>query len=501
MTTLIPKYDLKNGGSTPAGAVNRLINEKLAETISVKDFGAIGNGTTDDTASINAAIAFAISTGGNSVYFPAGNYKVTSTITWTGNGVQLIGEGRGISKITANFATGDIIYINGSASSGVKQLSITSSVAKTTGAAIHFANCHNVQATNIGLESNMYYGIQIEGGAAQFITTIDDFEIDSGVIGILIGGSTVAADTWIQNGVINACTNAGIFVQYASGLYLYGVDIISCSTGITTYPSSNQSVSAVFADAVLCDTCGTNGWNFITNGGNVNEVTLVNCWGSTCGAVDHTSSGMYFGQGSGKIEAIAITNPICVNNQGQGIFVQGATKINIVNPIVSFNSMNNSNADSGITFYQNSSNFSVIGGMCGYDGIAPVNYQQHGIFVDNSCTNFSIIGVDVTGNLSSGILNNSPTAGHVYGNTGYATNTSGTTSIPVGASTIVVTHGLASTPVINDLSAVPNNDLAIGGAARYWVWNVTSTTFNISVNTTVSGTAIPFSWQARTSGA
>ena len=78
MTTLIPKFDLKNGVSTPTGAVNRDINEKLSDSISVKDFGAIGNGVIDDTTAFTNAWAY-----GNpkAVLVPAGSYKITGTVT------------------------------------------------------------------------------------------------------------------------------------------------------------------------------------------------------------------------------------------------------------------------------------------------------------------------------------------------------------------------------------------------------------------------------------
>lgn len=58
------------------GAVQRSVQSKLRESVSVKDFGATGNGTTDDTAAIQAAI----DSGASKIYIPAGRYRTTQTI-------------------------------------------------------------------------------------------------------------------------------------------------------------------------------------------------------------------------------------------------------------------------------------------------------------------------------------------------------------------------------------------------------------------------------------
>jgi parallel beta-helix repeat protein len=67
------------GLTFPAGGVTRTIVDKLAENVSAKDYGAVGDGTADDSPSIAAAIA-ALPNGAK-LYFPPGRYRLCSTIS------------------------------------------------------------------------------------------------------------------------------------------------------------------------------------------------------------------------------------------------------------------------------------------------------------------------------------------------------------------------------------------------------------------------------------
>lgn len=90
-----------NSGS---GATARTVQARLRDMLSVKDFGAVGNGTTNDVTAIqnaiNAAAALPASGGssglggisGATVYFPPGVYRINSGITIP-DGVKLIGNG------------------------------------------------------------------------------------------------------------------------------------------------------------------------------------------------------------------------------------------------------------------------------------------------------------------------------------------------------------------------------------------------------------------------
>lgn len=62
-----------------AGAVPRTVQGKLRDVVSVKDFGASGDGVADDTAEIQAAINYCQSSK-CALYFPAGTYNISANL-------------------------------------------------------------------------------------------------------------------------------------------------------------------------------------------------------------------------------------------------------------------------------------------------------------------------------------------------------------------------------------------------------------------------------------
>lgn len=87
--------DLITFDPTGTGAVERTVQDKLRDTVSVKDFGAVGDGVQDDTLAIQAAL-----NSGASVVLLAEQHFITNQLTVPAN-VSVRGDG--ISTITVDF--------------------------------------------------------------------------------------------------------------------------------------------------------------------------------------------------------------------------------------------------------------------------------------------------------------------------------------------------------------------------------------------------------------
>ncbi|GBQ69610.1 hypothetical protein AA103196_2260 [Ameyamaea chiangmaiensis NBRC 103196] len=99
------------------GSFRRTLEACFLDWVNVRQFGALGDGSTDDTAAIRLAISYAQGLlCGATIYFPPGQYKVTGGLSITSPHVSLQGQGQA-SQIVG-YGAFDTVTIDGTNAGG-----------------------------------------------------------------------------------------------------------------------------------------------------------------------------------------------------------------------------------------------------------------------------------------------------------------------------------------------------------------------------------------------
>lgn len=106
-----------NAGGNLTGSVGKTVHQKLQEVVSVKDFGATGDGVTNDTIAVQAAIDALASTGGV-LHFPPGEYRIARNVgtndRWgvkvTSSNITLKGDQASLRRFDTNITTYALAY-------------------------------------------------------------------------------------------------------------------------------------------------------------------------------------------------------------------------------------------------------------------------------------------------------------------------------------------------------------------------------------------------------
>lgn len=253
-------YNTTTGTSTDVtyvapytSAVSRTVNAKLSDIVSVKDFGAVGNGSTNDTAAIQAAINT-----GKRVYIPTGNYYITDALTISTAGQMITGDGRNKSllKVTSAFnlsAIGVIVCSTSEPGPELMGFGInftqpdTSTRASLTAypTAIYAVNTPRFTIADMKI-TNAINGINMSGNSGGAI--IDLLEMSAYSIGIYIDGclDTVRINkfhffsfdmTANQVQIFRSYPTNAMSVGYVDGLMINEFLNIS-HTGLFTFPGT-----------------------------------------------------------------------------------------------------------------------------------------------------------------------------------------------------------------------------------------------------------------------
>jgi hypothetical protein len=233
------------------------------------DHGARGDGLTDDTAVIQAAInVAAANANGGTIYFPSGTYKITSTLTVPDYSKVML-KGDGVGSVIKKFFNGDLIYLGAQCQMealflhGQDNTYTGRGVAISTGTNDELSwrkirNCSILYTEQeaIGFTTlNVGYGTMIShcrlfstnvstpairfNGHADVVATIE---------GCFTGSNPIASLSGANGVIISNCTGgAPIYTSLSSTITLTGSTIVSTTTPFVYDGNTNTVTGCTIA--------------------------------------------------------------------------------------------------------------------------------------------------------------------------------------------------------------------------------------------------------------
>lgn len=260
-------------------SVTRPVKDKLAERVSVKDFGAVGDGVTDDTAAITLAAASA-----GSLFFPPGVYLFGDHDS---DGLGLV------------VRTGQRWYGAGPDATILRLRGDTTSISKVVSVEDGAAGC-------------VLEGMTLDGNRGAVVPGVDLYNSFYLLVGPRGGKNTTFKDLVLANSWGRALqTSDETHPSKADGVTVENVRVINCGTkGVSATNSKRVSIVNCFSEVspyVSGDhpggTNASSGSCFEVN--NADDVTLSGNHGVQIGTV--AAPGIRFINGSTSIKAFGNT--------------------------------------------------------------------------------------------------------------------------------------------------------------------------------------------------
>lgn len=453
----------------------------------VKDYGAKGDGSADDTTAIQSTID-AVPSGGGTVYLPAGTYNIGSGLTIVASNIAVVGAGAGATTIrVASGGEGLTVFLVGNgtdtcAHARISDLLITSVNQKTSNSGIELQKCFKTWLERIRVEKQ-FRAIQVYNSTETWLQNSDIRNTsENGVV----FESTLSSgyDCYLNNVVADNpdITNDGVGFLWLGGenLVIQNCDFLNFVTGFSAAPPTGQQCRFGFFSVAEFDTSSDNCIKLTNvNGGDVVALNFTSCWSGTA-----TNYGVLIdGAGSGLLQGARFVNHKSFHNGLAGFRLASGLDIHLANCDIVGNSQTSANSRSGIEIASGmtSGSFSIVG-CRSTNGYQQGNTQSNGINLDGGTyTSGLIVDNDLRGNTNNAIsLNGAVGTLQIKNNQGY--NPVGNITspdIPTTGSSYTNNTGYDCTVFIVGGTVA---DIAIGGTST----GLTNGTFRVPANQTIA---------------
>lgn len=499
-------------------------------------WGAVGDGSEDDTAAIQSAIDSM--TYQTRVYLPRGEYTVSATLTISKDNTVFEGAGATISVLqrTGDYGSTLKLDINNSQIDDWKLLNFgienNSAAASTAGAEIEINAGLRGLIRGVKIKGKSFIGILSNGSLH---LTIDDVHIimsgtyaasrygikfmkrpdgyggdpgNNGAVSII----NSIVQTWWSIASGDASFRAAIYIESMDGLYVtntrFGGATIAnviMNAVVATHTISHVAFTNCFFDLVPNRdilTTGDGALSFqglrldnnhfggssgsvsgIVLQGNLWDVVISNnrltSWASNCIEISEAVkevviSGNVFDDYN--LEDAADNEAISVEPAWTG------DDLIIANNIFS----TSVSSGSGIKL-QAGSNIIVSGNR--------IKNNARGIWVLVGVADYIITDNILSDNTTSMLDSGGAVTKTISRNIGYVTENSGSSLITSAATTVVVTHGLAVTPAAENITIIGKEN-PTNSVGTVWVDTITSTQFTVNVENDPGASNWDFGWRA-----
>ena len=307
-------------GATPSSPVSQSIQNRLDSYAVITDFGAVGDGVTDDTAAINRALYQLYCVQNNtqirrSLFFPAGNYIVTDTIKIPPY-ARLYGEGANSSII--NFSVQ-----NWAANTAYAEGTLVYYVPTTT----YYRSIAPVPATGIAISNALYWTAESLPGYV--VQTADSLQ-QTGV-NIATNGATPPTNIEMSSmAIVTDQIHDGLLIENAQQCSFSNMDITGPLTtaDLTTAVDDTKSVDWASTPSLPCkqinfDNCKFSGFTYSMN----TEQQIQGCVVSN-GQFDTLYQGAFLGGASpsnGGPTGVKFIGNVFDNIYEEGIYINGVS--------------------------------------------------------------------------------------------------------------------------------------------------------------------------------